>query len=439
MSWRRKWRRHLIYVVLGTLTTWAIGLGTLYLSYRAFEPAEQAWLLERLPRVVPFLVAGGAFFGLLMHSLSAQVYHLYILPLLKLADQTRWIHQGLGARQVEPEGAPEARALAQVINEYAAEQAYLNKWGHSERGQLAQEEGHVLAALFCADRRGHLLLGPQGRVLLYNERAKQLIPELQLGRRYLNKDAPQPLDRLELPQPQGAPWVWLKLGLSVPLKDPANCEAGPLAFAPAFAQLPEEPALWGDLPLYDLSYCALDTETTGLNPSQGDRIIELGAMRLTGRRLLEWETFLEQFDPGRPVSKASTEVHGLTDQDLIGQAKLSEHWPVFLEFAERSVWLAHNAAFDLACFQAELGYQPEVPVLDTLCLAEFCLGGHWSLEDLSKRFGIELKDRHRALGDARLAGLVFLRLVPLLEKQGIKTLSQAVELTQNHQLSALKY
>ena len=197
-------------------------------------------------------------------------------------------------------------------------------------------------------------------------------------------------------------------------------------------------------PLGELAYTVFDTETTGLEPSAGDEIISIGAVRIVNGRLLRFESFEQLIDPRRSLSAASIAVHGLTPERLAGQPLISEVLPRFHAFAEGTVLVAHNAAFDMRFLQmkeAGTGIRFEHPVLDTLLLSAVLHPGleQHSLEAIAGRLGIQVIGRHTAFGDALVTGEVFLRLLPLLAERGIRTLRQALEASQQTYLARLQY
>lgn len=188
-------------------------------------------------------------------------------------------------------------------------------------------------------------------------------------------------------------------------------------------------------PLSALTYTAFDTETTGLHPAAGDEIVAIGAVRIVNGRLLRGEVFDELVDPGRPVSPASRAVHGITSEMLAGRPTIDRILPRFARFCEETVLVGHNVAFDLRFFElkeARTGVVFAQPVLDTLLLSAALHPNHddHRLEVIAERLGVPVERRHSALGDALLAGAVFLRLVALLEERGVTTLGDARDLAQ---------
>ena len=201
-----------------------------------------------------------------------------------------------------------------------------------------------------------------------------------------------------------------------------------------------------ETPLVELAYTVFDTETTGLSPSEGDEIISIGAVRIVNGRLLENERYEQLVDPRRPVRRQAQEVHGLTDAELAGQPGIEAVLPVFHRFAEDTVLVAHNAAFDMRFLQlkeAQTGVRFIQPVLDTLLLSALAHPGHSDadhrLEGIAARLGVPGVGRHTALGDAMVTAEVFLKLIPLLAERGIRTLREAREASQKTLYAKLEY
>jgi DNA polymerase III subunit epsilon len=196
--------------------------------------------------------------------------------------------------------------------------------------------------------------------------------------------------------------------------------------------------------LTDLSYTVFDTETTGLDPSAGDEIIQIGATRLVNGKLLKGECFEQLVDPRRPIAEASIPIHGITPDMVVGQPTIGEVLPAFHAFAQDTVLVAHNAAFDMRFLQlkeATSGVRFEQPVLDTLLLSALMHPNQEShrLEAIAERFGVTVTGRHTALGDAMVTAEIFLKLLPLLAEMGIHTLGQAREATQQTYYARIKY
>jgi DNA polymerase-3 subunit epsilon len=162
----------------------------------------------------------------------------------------------------------------------------------------------------------------------------------------------------------------------------------------------------------------IDTETTGLDPATGDRIVEIGAVELvnhvpTGR------TFHAYINPQREVPEEAVTVHGLTTAFLADKPVFAAIAAEFAAFVGDARLVIHNAAFDMRFLNAELGWvgQPTVPwarTVDTLELARRRFPGTQnSLDALCRRFGVDNsgRTRHGALLDSELLAEVYLELM----------------------------
>jgi DNA polymerase-3 subunit epsilon len=196
--------------------------------------------------------------------------------------------------------------------------------------------------------------------------------------------------------------------------------------------------------LTELTYTVFDTETTGLNPREGDEIISIGAIRIVNGRLLREEFFDQLVNPLRDVPVESTAVHGIHQDMLVDQLTITRVLPMFHRFSEETILVAHNAAFDMRMLQLKehaTGVTFTNPVLDTMLLSAVVQPGHkdHDMEGIARRLGVSIVGRHTALGDAIATGEIFLKLIPLLEQQGIRTLKQARAASRKTYYSRLKY
>jgi len=163
----------------------------------------------------------------------------------------------------------------------------------------------------------------------------------------------------------------------------------------------------------------IDTETTGLDPKQGHRIIEFAALEVVNRRATGRAVHV-RLDPEREIDAGATEVHGMTWEDLKGKPKFRDVAADFIEFARGAEWIIHNAPFDVGFLDAELQLAalPECAaiygrLIDTLALArEMFPGKRNSLDALCERFGVDHAHRsvHGALLDAQLLAEVYLTM-----------------------------
>jgi DNA polymerase-3 subunit epsilon len=174
-----------------------------------------------------------------------------------------------------------------------------------------------------------------------------------------------------------------------------------------------------------LRQIVLDTETTGLEPGEGHRIIEIGAIELVNRRPTGVH-FHEYLNPEREIDAGAAKVHGMRLADLAGKPRFGEVAEKLLAFIEGAELVIHNAPFDLAFLDAELSrwvrmagageaitVRSRCRVLDTLALArEMHPGQRNGLDALCKRYTIDNSHRtlHRALLDARILADVYLAM-----------------------------
>ena len=224
----------------------------------------------------------------------------------------------------------------------------------------------------------------------------------------------------------------------------AEVESRPEFFDFDLFAVSESDAALDERPLSELVYTVFDTETTGLNPSGGDEIIQIGAARVVNGRLLRQESFEQLVDPGRDIPAAGIPIHGITPDMVVGQPRIDEVLPAFHQFAQDTVLVAHNAAFDMKFLQLlepRTGLRFQQPVLDTLLLSAVVHPHQEShrLEAIAERFGITVLGRHTALGDALVTAEVLLKLIPLLRDMGIVTLGQARAAAQQSYYARLKY
>jgi DNA polymerase-3 subunit epsilon len=162
----------------------------------------------------------------------------------------------------------------------------------------------------------------------------------------------------------------------------------------------------------------LDTETTGFEPSEGHRIVEIGAVELLNK-MPTGRTYHQYINPERPMPKEAFEVHGLGDDFLRDKPVFKAIARDFIEFVGESTLVIHNAAFDMKFLNAELTAlgHPGLPMsqsLDTVAMARRKFpGAPASLDALCRRFGIDnsAREKHGALLDCELLAEVYLELI----------------------------
>jgi DNA polymerase-3 subunit epsilon len=163
----------------------------------------------------------------------------------------------------------------------------------------------------------------------------------------------------------------------------------------------------------------IDTETTGLDPKQGHRIIEFAALEVVNRRATGRSVHF-RVDPEREIDAGATEVHGMTWEDLKGKPKFRDVAADLIAFGRDAEWIIHNAPFDVGFLDAELQLAAlprcadiYASLIDTLALArEMFPGKRNSLDALCERFGVDNAHRsvHGALLDAQLLAEVYLTM-----------------------------
>ena len=190
------------------------------------------------------------------------------------------------------------------------------------------------------------------------------------------------------------------------------------------------------MPLSVVPAVAIDTETTGLDVA-ADRIVEIAAVRLHDAEGGGRGQFVSLVNPGIPIPAASTAIHGITDDEVATAKPLTAVMPAFADWVGRSVVIGFSIGFDLGVLKAEhqrhgMAWTPprSIDVRHLIQLVAPDLPNQ-SLELVAKWLGVELGERHRALGDAETAARIFTALTPRLREKGIVTLAQAERVCRN--------
>ncbi|QYK41309.1 MAG: DNA polymerase III subunit epsilon [Paracoccaceae bacterium] len=194
-----------------------------------------------------------------------------------------------------------------------------------------------------------------------------------------------------------------------------------------------------DSRLSDLTYVVFDTETTGLLPDQGDEIVQIAAVRIVNGRRLDGEVFDTLVNPRRPIPRASTDVHGITEAMVAEAPGIEEVGRAFHRFAEGAVLIAHNAPFDMQFLKRHeraMGVTFDHPILDTVLLSAVVFGQAetHSLDALTHRLGITIPEeaRHTAIGDTVATADAFLKLLPMLAGRRLDTFGEVLAEVRRH-------
>ncbi|HWY62696.1 MAG TPA: DNA polymerase III subunit epsilon [Rhizomicrobium sp.] len=161
-----------------------------------------------------------------------------------------------------------------------------------------------------------------------------------------------------------------------------------------------------------------DTETTGFEPNDGHRIVEIGCIELIDH-FPTGKSFQVYLNPERPVPIESQRVHGLSDEFLSDKPLFAAVVEDFLAFIGEAPLVIHNASFDIKFINAELTRTGHPPIslaraIDTIEIAKRKIpGARYSLDELCKRFGVDLaaRTKHGALLDADLTAQIYLELI----------------------------
>ncbi len=193
-------------------------------------------------------------------------------------------------------------------------------------------------------------------------------------------------------------------------------------------------------PARNNSFVVVDLETTGMDYKK-DRVVSVGAFRVANGRIKLGDVFDELVNPGRFIPVESIYVHAIVP-DMIRSARMA--WEVFddfLEYLGHDIVVAHHALFDLffinRVMRQQHGFRLQNLVVDTVLMCRHALlepdpygqrrgARRCSLDALALRYGIDVPERHTALGDALATALVFQRLLVDLERAGWGTLRDLI-------------
>jgi len=176
--------------------------------------------------------------------------------------------------------------------------------------------------------------------------------------------------------------------------------------------------------LDEIEFTIFDTETTGLDPNSGDRVVEIAAIRFKGKdKLGEYQALI---NPRREISEAAFRVNRISQEMLEGSPDIKKIMPEFLNFIKDSCLCSYNAGFDMEFINNELKLLHQVPledcvVIDILKMSRRLLPGleRYALWFIAEHLGFKNKQEHRALADVELTLGVFYKLRSILDNKGI--------------------
>ena len=176
-------------------------------------------------------------------------------------------------------------------------------------------------------------------------------------------------------------------------------------------------------------FVVFDIETTGFSPVE-NRIIEIGAVKVSGGKIVDrFSTFV---NPEVPIPFEIEKLTSITDDMVVDAEKIETILPQFLQFSEGCMLVAHNAEFDMS-FMIEnckrQGLNHDFTYIDTVGIARVMMSGQakHTLDAVAKALGVSLENHHRAVDDAEATAEIFVKLIPMMEKDGITTLAQINE------------
>ena len=419
------------------------------------------------------------------------VYNRYIRPIKCMAAEAEIIYGANPSHRLTLSGSRDIRTLTRVINDFADIFEHLDREIKTQILSAKREtetERNLLAAVMDQIPQGVVICNTQGEIIFYNHQAKTLLsgiapetgsPDLGLGRsifHFIEGEKIQPLlEQNRETQEQAAlcisgsdntffsvtPSLVLNTQSIQPsgfmlIFQAADPENPPKACCPPHILVqgsrPEfldfylftPPVTQGSQSLKKLKFTVLDTETTGLCPDQGDEIISIAALRIVNQRIVYRDSFEELINPQRHIPMDSYRIHGIHPDMVADKETIDTVLPRFRNFVSQTILVGHNIAFDMKMFkvkEAQTGVSFTNSILDTLLLSALLQPAHQDhgLEAIAKRLGVDIIGRHTALGDAVATAKIFLKLIPLLEDNGILTLEDALSASQKTYYARLRY
>ncbi|PIR54215.1 DNA polymerase III subunit epsilon [Candidatus Peregrinibacteria bacterium CG10_big_fil_rev_8_21_14_0_10_42_8] len=166
------------------------------------------------------------------------------------------------------------------------------------------------------------------------------------------------------------------------------------------------------------TFTVFDTETTGLDPRKGDKIIEIAGLKIVDGVIREDLNFVKLVNPERTIPWEAKQVNKISDEDVATASTIDHILPEFFEFAKDTILVAHNANFDLGFLEIEKehcwGYMEVPECLCTMRLSQTLYPSEFrhNLDAVSARLGISMpQDRHRALPDVIMTATALLKMI----------------------------
>ncbi len=191
------------------------------------------------------------------------------------------------------------------------------------------------------------------------------------------------------------------------------------------------------------TFVIVDVETTGLSPKQGDRVIEIAALKVKGLKIVD--SFHSLVYPNREVSYGAFMVNGISDAMLSNAPLFEQIAADFIKFTQGSILIGHNLSFDLKFISYEMmvaqhAWPEDYPTICTVKMSKALLPevGRYSLENLAFHFNIETSQEHRALSDVQLTFDVFGRLLHIADRRDLSDARILSRLFSVNQLSSEK-
>jgi len=175
-----------------------------------------------------------------------------------------------------------------------------------------------------------------------------------------------------------------------------------------------------------IEYVVIDVETTGLSPVNGDRIVEIAAVKVKEGEIID--SFESLINPLRDIPPEASNINNITEDMVANEPTSEEVLPKILDFIGGRCLVGHNVKFDLnfLCYELSLinrRLRDTTPTLDTIKMAKRLLPqlSTYRLESLAQYFGANIQETHRALADVKFTVIIVSRMLDLAVKQGITT------------------